>query len=342
MFIKAIGCISFLAVSIMAQGVFAQGNLNMVCSAPQPACDTIITEFSKQTGINVSMIRMSAGEVYAKLRAEARNPKVDIWFSGTHETHYQVAADGLTQSYQSSQLDNLIPLARQMANDTDHKANAHGVITIGFTWNEEILKEKKLPEPTSWADLLRPEYKGEIAFSNPNTAGTAYTTIVALVELMGEDGAFDYMKKLNSNISSYTKSGSAVGAQAARGESSIAVMFLHDANILLRQGFPMKIAHPSEGTGYALDSVSIVKGARNLDEAKKFVDWVLTPEGQSINIANGLNSHPTAKGAIFSEYTVSIDGVKLLDLDHKFYGTPEKRKHLLNRWDQEIGAIAGR
>jgi len=333
-----------LGLAMVTQSAVAAGQLNMICSAPQPVCDAVVGEFSNQKAVNVNMIRMSTGEVYARLRAEARNPKSDIWFSGTHEPHYQAADEDLTYAHRPAGFDNLNPLAQKMAQDTDYKAHANGVVAVGFVWNEEVLRQKNLPEPTSWADLLKPEYQGEIALSNPNTAGTGYSILVALVELMGEDAAFDYLKKLNANVSNYTKSGSAVGGLAARGEVSIGVMFSSDSNMLVRQGFPMKIVHPSEGTGYALDSMSIIRGAKNLDEAKEFVDWVLTPQAQSINIKieNGVTYHPTANGAEFSDYTMNLDGVKLLEMDQRFYGSPETRKALLTRWDREIGAIAGK
>jgi len=160
---------SMLLVATLPSVSMAAGQLNMICSAPQPVCDAIVAEFSNQKSVNVNMIRLSTGEAYAKLRAEARNPKSDIWFSGTNEAHYQAADENLTHSYRSSQLDNLMPLAQKMAQETDYKANANGVVAVGFVLNEEMLQQKKLATPTSWADLIKPEYKGEIALSNPNT-----------------------------------------------------------------------------------------------------------------------------------------------------------------------------
>jgi len=102
----------------------------------------------------------------------------------------------------------------------------------------------------------------------------------------------------------------------------------------------LKIIAPYEGTGHTLDGVSIVKGARNLEEAKAFMDWILTPQAQSVVVENGLNAYPAAKGTKFSNHTVDIEGVKLLELDRKLYGSPEKRQELLSRWDREIGTIA--
>jgi len=320
----------------------AQGQLNMICSSPQPVCDATIAEFSKQTGINVSFIRLSAGETYAKLRAEARNPKTDVWFSGTNEPHYQAANENLTESYQSPSIENLIAIGQKMSEDTGYRAHAFSIGAIGFIYNKNLLQEKGLSIPRSWADLLKPEYKGEIALSNPNTAGTGYSILVTLVDLMGEDGAFDYLKKLNPNVSSYSKSGSAAAGQTARGEVAIGITFLHDANMMLAQGFPVVLVAPEEGTGYTLAGVSIVKGARNMQAAKTFVDWILSLEGQAVDMASGMNTYPTVKGLPLSQYTVDITKMKLLELDQKFYGSPESRQHLLNRWDKEIGPIVGR
>jgi len=319
----------------------AQGQLNMICGATQPVCDNVVAAFSAKTGIDVNMIRMSTGEAYARIRSEARNPKTDVWFSGTHDPHYQAADEDLTYPYKSTQYDNLIPLAQKMANDTGNRSTSYAVGVLGFIYNEDLLKQKNITAPQCWSDLLKPEYKGEVSLANPNTAGTGYSIIVALDNLMGEEGAFDYLKKLNNNVSAYNKTGSTATAQASRGEVAVAIGFLHDAMTTIKQGFPLGTSVPCEGTGYTLDGLSIVKGAKNLEEAKAFVDWILTPDAQYINIENGLNNaYPTAKGTKLSQYTVSIEGVKLLDLDQKLYGSTEKRRSLLGRWDKEIGAIA--
>jgi len=229
-----------------------------------------------------------------------------------------------------------------MAQDTDYKANAFSIGAIGFVYNKNLMQEKGLPQPHSWADLLKEEYRGEIALSNPNTAGTGYSILVTLVDLMEKDGAFDYLKKLNSNISSYSKSGAAAAGQAARGEVAIGITFLHDANMMVAQGFPLELVAPEEGTGYSLAGVSIVIGARNMQDAKTFVDWILSPEGQAVDMASGMNTYPTVKGLPLSQYVVDVTKMKLLDLDQKLYGPPESRQQLLSRRDKEIGTIAGR
>ena len=167
---------------------------------------------------------------------------------------------------------------------------------LGFGYNTELLAKKKLPVPKTWADLLKPEYKGEIQVANPASSGTAYTMIATLVQLMGEDKAFDYMKGLHKNISQYTRSGTGPIKAVARGETAVSISFVHDGPGEKMQGFPVETITPAEGTGAEIGSMSIIKGARNLEAAKKFYEWALTPQAQQFGAAAKQFQLPSQQG----------------------------------------------
>lgn len=211
---------------------------------------------------------------------------------------------------------------------------------LGWGYNTDIFKTKGYAEPKCWADLLNPAFKGEIQIANPNSSGTAYTALASLVQIMGEDKAFEYLGKLNANISQYTKSGSAPVKAAARGETAIGIVFMHDAVAQIAEGFPVKAVAPCEGTGYEIGSMSIVKGARNLENAKIWYDWALTAEVQSHMKDAKSFQLPSNKNAEVPKEAPKFEDIKLIDYDFKVYGDPEKRKALLSRWDSEIGAKA--
>ena len=239
-------------------------------------------DFEKaHSDIKVNMVRLSSGETYAKIRAEARNPKTDIWWAGTGDPHLQAASENLTLEYKSPMLDQLQDWAKKQAESSGYKTVGVYAGALGWGYNTEIFKAKGFKEPKCWADLLDPAFKGEIQIANPNSSGTAYTALASLVQIMGEDQAYDYLKKLNANISQYTKSGSAPVKAAARGETAIGIVFMHDAVAQTAEGFPVKSVAPCEGTGYEIGSMSIVKGAKNLDNAKTWYDWALKPDVQS-------------------------------------------------------------
>ncbi len=317
----------------------AEGSLNVICSNLQSDCDGMKVEFERATGVSVNVVRISAGEAYAKLRAESRNPKTDVWYGGTNDPHVQAAQEGITFSYETPKLANLRDWSVKYSKDNEYRTVALTIFALGFTWNEEVLKKKNLEAPKCWADLLKPEYKGEIELANPNSSGTGYTVVMSLVQLMGEDGAFDYMKKLNANVSGYAKSGPAPAMNAARGETSIGIIHLQDAVDIQEQGFPMAYTAPCEGTGYAMGAMSIIKGARNLENAKKWYDWML--EGKTQEMFPKYNGYgfPSAKDATIAPQVVDVSGMKLLENERASFGSPERRKELIQRWNDEIGSM---
>lgn len=315
-------------------------DLNLICSADIVICELLVETFEAEHDIDVNMVRLSSGESYAKIRAEARNPKTDIWWGGTGDPHLQAASDGLTEPYKSPMLAELLPWAQKQAESADHKTV--GVYSGGLGWgyNTEILAKKGVEPPMCWADLVDPALKGEIQIANPNSSGTAYTALATLVQLMGEDEAFEYLKKLNDNVSQYTKSGSAPVKAAARGETGIGIVFMHDAVAQAVEGFPIKVVAPCEGTGYEIGSMSIVKGADNMEEAKVWYDWVLKPEIQSLLKDANSFQLPSNKNAEVPAEAPKFEDIKLIDYDFAEFGSSERRKALLERWDSEIGAIA--
>lgn len=326
--------------SLSAGSAMAAGELNLICAADVVICEQMQGDFQKAHDIKVNMVRMSSGEAYAKIRAEARNPKTDLWWAGTGDPHLQAASEGLTEEYKSPMLDQLQDWAKNQAESSGFKTVGVYAGALGWGYNTEIFKQKGYKEPTCWADLLAPELKGEIQIANPNSSGTAYTALASLVQIMGEDKAFEYLKSLNANISQYTKSGSAPVKAAARGETGLGIVFMHDAVAQTAEGFPVKSIAPCEGTGYEIGSMSIVKGARNMENAKAWYDWSLKPEVQSRMKDAKSFQLPSNKSAEIPKEAPRFEDIKLIDYDFKTYGDPEKRKALLERWDREIGAVA--
>jgi iron(III) transport system substrate-binding protein len=330
----------FFTGTILSAGSVLAGELNLICAADVVICEQMQGDFQKAHDIKVNMVRMSSGEAYAKIRAEARNPKTDLWWAGTGDPHLQAASEGLTEEYKSPMLDQLQDWAKSQAESSGFKTVGVYAGALGWGYNTDIFKQKGYKEPVCWADLLAPELKGEIQVANPNSSGTAYTALASLVQIKGEDEAFEYLKALNANISQYTKSGSAPVKAAARGETGLGIVFMHDAVAQTAEGFPVKSIAPCEGTGYEIGSMSIVKGARNMENAKIWYDWSLKPEVQSRMKDAKSFQLPSNKSAEIPKEAPRFEDIKLIDYDFKTFGDPGKRKALLERWDREIGAVA--
>ena len=313
--------------------------LTLYCSADDEFCQVMARGFEAETGIDVNMTRKSSGETFAQLKAEASNPKGDVWWGGTGDPHLQAAEDGLTMPYVSSMRGELHPWALNQAAASNDKTIGIYLGVLGYGYNTEIMASNNLPLPTCWNDLLDPVYKGHIQMANPNSSGTAYTTLATIVQIFGEEKGFEYMKGLHANINQYTKSGSAPIKAAARGENTIGVAFLHGVVKQAVSGFPVDGVAPCEGTGYEIGSMSIVDGARNLDEAKMFYDWALSAKAQSEAWKVKSFQVPSNVSAESSPLAPDPASINLIDYDFKLYGSSAERKRLLKKWDDEVSVL---
>ena len=337
---KALATVAAAAVTmLMASGAFAAEKLTLYCSPQIEWCNLMVEAFEKETGIKVAMTRKSSGETFAQIKAEERNPKGDVWWGGTGDPHLQAAEEKLSQVYKSPMLAKLHDWAVRQADAAGGRTVGIYAGGLGIGYNDELLKQKGLPAPKCWQDLTKAEYKGEVQMANPNSSGTAYTTLATIVQIFGEKDGFEFMKGLHKNINQYTKSGSAPIKAAARGETTIAITFMHDMVTQVVKGFPIKIVAPCEGTGYEIGSMSIIKGARNLESAKKYYDFALradiqlrAAEAKAYQVMSNASTTPPPEAP-------NLDEIKLIDYDFKKYGSSAERKRLLKKWDDEVKAL---
>jgi len=332
--LAAFGAAAALSTPLTA---FAQGELVVYCTVQEEWCRPMVAGFEKATGIKVLMTRKSSGEFYAQIKAEAANPRGDIWWGGTGDPHLQAAEEGLTDPYVSPKLDELQDWAVRQARASQFRTVGIYAGALGYSYNADELKKRKLPEPKCWADLTKPAFKDEVQVANPNSSGTSYTMLATLVQIMGEQKAFDYLKALHKNVNQYTKSGAAPARAAATGESLVGITFQHDAVVQAIGGAPVKIVSPCEGTGYEIGSMSIIKGAKNLANARKWYDWALSPEAQAIGADAKVSYQvPSNKKSKVPAQAPKLSEIKLIDYDFVKYGSSAERSRLLKKWDAEV------
>ena len=336
---------TLLSVSLAAAGslsgvAFANTNeLVVYCSVQEEWCRPMVAVFEKTTGIKVSMTRKSSGEVYAQIKAEAANPKGDVWWGGTGDPHLQAAEENLTESYKSPKLGELQDWAVRQAVQSGYKTVGIYSGALGFSYNKPALEKKGIPPPKCWADLIKPAFKNEIQVADPNSSGTSYTMLATMVQLMGEDKAFDYMKALHKNVNQYTKSGAAPARAAAIGESLVGITFMHDGVSQAVTGAPLVVVAPCEGTGYEIGSMSIVKGARNMENAKKWVDFALGAQIQILGANAKSFQVPSNKNAVTPPEAPKLKEIKLINYDFKKYGSSAERRRLLAKWDKDVKSL---
>lgn len=289
--------------------------------------------FTKATGIKVNYVRLSAGEIMTRVTAEKDNPQASIWFGGPSDTHVAAANAGILEKYESANIAKIPETYRDKAGFW----SPIYVGAIGFACNKEWFEKKNLAYPESWEDLLKPEFAKQISVAHPGSSGTAYTILATMVQLKGEEPAFEYMKKLHKNVIQYTKSGSAPAKNAAIGEAAIGLSFAHDIlRIRNTEGYPIELKFPKDGTGYEIGGVSLIKKgiAGEEENSRKFIDWITDVEAQELSAVTKSYRLPVNLDAKAPEGAVTLGDLKTINYDNVWAG--ENRKRLVEKFTADI------
>jgi len=314
-----------------ALGVLAADReLVIYSSVDEENATKILNVFSETTGIKINMVFLSSGPALSRIEAEKNNPQADLWFGAPNENHIVAKERGLTQPYVS-------PSAEEMAEnfkDQEGYWYAFYMNPLGFGVLPDELKNLGATVPSAWSDLTDPQYKGLIQMPSPQSSGTAYAVIQTLISIYGEDEAFKYMKDLNPNIQTYTQSGTGPSKSLAIKETSLAIQFTPAFLKLVDQGFPAAVVFPSEGVGYEAAALSILQGAKNLDEAKALVDWILSKKGQLTLSETKTYFFPVRKDVPAGEGVPSLSEISLIDYDREKAAADKGR--IIERWVTEV------
>lgn len=317
--------------SVSAVGAPEGGVLHMYTAFDTDQAKYYIEAFEKETGIDVEWVRMSSGEVLARVEAEAANPQASIWHAGSNTSHINAAKKGLLAPYKPNTTFELQPMLRA----TDWAWTGFYTGAIGFVSNKDFLSKKGVKAPTSWQDLLNPAFSKNVAMAYPYTSGTAYTTYATLIQMYGLEKTLDFWEKFDrQSILQYTKSGTGCIPMAGLGEVAVGIAFSHD--ILAKgvnKGYPVVMTFPREGTGYEVGGLSVIKGGPEPELAKKFIDWCFTVKAQ--NMFQKYNRLPVNPKATVGEGSVTLDQVKLIDYDHIWAG--ENKDEMIKAWRDRIG-----
>ena len=314
----------------------AEGTLVVYGSCEEDYLAVACEKFEELYGIEVQYQRLSTGEVQAKVEEEAGNPSGDVWFGGTTDPYNICAAEGLLMAYEAENASHLLGDAYR-----DADGYWYGIYKgiLGFMVNTEELERLGLEAPKGWDDLLKPEYKGLVWMSNPNTAGTAKLVINTMIQKYGHDEGIQYLVDLDKNIHVYTKSGSGPSKNVGTGECTIGIGFLHDGiTQIVDNGYGnVELIIPSSGTSYEIGATAIFAGCQHPNAAKLWIEFALSPD--CVNLAQDNGSYQflvidnATQPAIATEFGLDPENV----MDYDF----EDAKNNIKTYVEEVFAALG-
>ncbi len=226
--------------------------------------------------LDINVIRLSTGELGARMLAEKDNPQADLVWGWAVTEQETFIPRGLLVPYKPKGVERL---EKRFVHPEYLYAGIDMYIAC-FCINTKVMQEKNLPMPKGWNDLLDPRFKGLVTMPNPVASGTGFLQIASILQMYGakegkEDG-WEFLKKLDKNIGQYIKSGSRPAKMTAAGEFAVGASFDFPVAEMIKQGYPVKYVFPIEGAGYEVEANALLKGAKNVNAAKRFLDWAIS------------------------------------------------------------------
>jgi iron(III) transport system substrate-binding protein len=271
---------------------------------------------------NVIINYTTTGNLAAKLKAEGTATDCDI-IGELDSAYLEGILDNLADlsSYNTSVfLDELVPA---------HKKYLPFIKSAGcIAISEQFLADRNIPIPTSYQDLIRPEYRGIISMPNPKSSGTGFFFLKNLVNVWGENAAFDYFDKLAENVLQFTSSGSGPVNALIQGEVGIGLgMTMQVVTAINTRGVPLKIIYFEEGSPYTVYGMGMIKGKDSREAVKEVFDFY-------VNVLTREDKELFAPEQIFKSQVNNIpnypQNIKVADM-RGIESLPEKER-LLDKW----------
>lgn len=265
--------------------------------------------FEEKYGIEVELIQAGTGELVKRIESEKNDPYADVLFGGSWSTMYD--NEDLWEPYVSANNDNVVEAYQ----------NDCGFITSNVLDGSVLIVNTDLigdVEINGYEDLLNPELKGKIATADPANSSSAFAHLTNMLLAMGgyeSEEAWEYVEALFENIDGKICEGSsAVYKGVADGEYVVGLSYEDPCAQLIKDGAPVEIVYMEEGTVYLPASATIVKDAKNMDNAKLFIDFILSEEVQNI-WGTTLTNRPVMKDAQTNEFMVPLADINVIEED---------------------------
>src|SRR5699024_382273 len=235
----------------------------------------LVADMEEETGIKANVLRLSSGEGWSRIDSEAPDFGADMQWGMLHSIALKAEKEDYLEPYDSPEWEDVPDEFK----DEDGKWYGWSYWFNLITVNEEVMEEKGLDTPESWEDLADPQYKGEIVLPDPGTSGTAYLFVSTIIQIMGEDDAWDYFEDLNENVAQYAKSGDAPAQMVSQGEYAVGITWDQAVFNRIDEGYPLQAIYPSEGIGYDLDVIWMFKDTDNREAVEEVIDYIGSKKG---------------------------------------------------------------
>ena len=260
-------------------------DLVIVTSFPKELFENYKKAFeARYPGTNVIIKAKQTNEGVTYLRETRAKPEGDIFWVSAPDAFQILKSDGLLEKYTPPK-DLMTKIPAKVGNFPVHDADGSyfgfAISGYGLMWNKNYLRGHKLPAPKEWTDLTNPRYHGHLVISAPSRSGTTHLTIETILQAYGWEKGWALVMNSGGNMGAITERSFGVPEAVISGQYGVGVVIDFFGLSGIASGQPVDFAYPSL-TSVVPASVAIVKGAPNIENAKTFVNYLLSEPGQTL------------------------------------------------------------
>ncbi|MDP3085311.1 MAG: extracellular solute-binding protein [Rubrivivax sp.] len=309
-----------LGVAAAAAGAAAQNVVLYSSNNPEAIANAAAALKKVNPRANVQQVTGGTGTLMKRMAAEAANPGGDIFWSGGFGT--LAASQGVMEPYVSPQAKAIAPQFIG-PNSAYVGTNVHVMVLMV---NERQLKGMAMPK--TWSDLMKPEWKGKVVITDPARSGTAFIQVYGLLKQFGRDG----LERIARNAVVVQSSGQVFKSVAA-GEYPVGITIESSAYEFVAGGQKeIKLVYPSEGTYLGPEGMFIIKGAKNMVQAKQFFDVLLSKEAQETLLRENFR-RPTRSDIAVAKLTSMPDLASLKVFPLNLQVATDEYEQLIVMWN---------
>lgn len=266
----------FTCLTLLLSATAVAQSLTVYSAGPNDLIQTLAASFEKTTGTKVQIFQGTTGQIMARLEAERSNPVADVVISASWDSAIALKRAGDLLAYSPKGAEQ-VPTALK-----DSHYIAQGITALALVWNNK----SNTPKPTDWQDLTQPAYRRQILMPDPAQSGAAFEWLGGMLTANGEAATWELLGQLRRNgmvVSGPNARALTPLLQGAKAAAIGAVDYI--AYSQQASGETIDIIFPASGTVIAPRPVMILNYSRQPEQAKAFVDYLLSTEGQTV-VAN--------------------------------------------------------
>ncbi|NLU10826.1 MAG: extracellular solute-binding protein [Tepidanaerobacter acetatoxydans] len=321
---SVVGCGAGSAQKEPSESESDPGTLVVYTSHKEDVYGPIVKEFQERTGIQVDIVAAGTGEMLSRIETEANNPQGDIMFGGGVES-----LEAYKEYFEPYISEEAVNIGNAFLT-ADNKWTGFSALPIVIMYNKKLVSENEVPK--SWEDLLDEKWKGQIAYTDPNLSGSCFTALVTMMLAHPENDGWDFVRKLVDNLDGkILNSSSAIFKGVADGEYAVGITLEESAQKYVIAGAEVGYVYPSEGTSIVPDGTAIIKGTKNLENAKKFLDFTVSKDAQNM-IVSEMSRRPVRVDVAPGQGLAALDEIPVVDYDVAWAAA--NKAQILNTWKQ--------